>query len=1048
MKKTTTLLFSLLAAALLWPQPLSAQQTKKEAPQTVQFNPKLYNAMEWRNIGPYRGGRSCAVTGVPGKPNLFYFGSTGGGVWRTKDGGQSWENISDGYFGGSIGAVAVSEYDPNVIYAGGGEKTVRGNVSSGYGVWKSLDAGKTWKQMGLRQSRHISRIRIHPRNPELAYAAVMGNLYQSSEERGVYRTKDGGKSWERILFANADAGAVDLLLDPNNPRVIFASTWRIRRTPYSLESGGEGSTLWRSTDGGDSWEDLSKKEGFPMGLKGIIGVAVSPVNSNRVWAIIEAEDGGVFRSEDGGDNWQKLNSDRALRQRAWYYSRIYADTQDEEVVYVMNVRYHRSTDGGKTFKPYSAPHGDHHDLWIAPEDNQRMIIGDDGGAQISFDRGENWSTYHNQPTAQFYRLTTDNHFPYRIYSAQQDNSTVRILHRTESGTISERDWESTAGGESAHIAVDPMDDEIVYGGSYGGFLTRKNHRTGESQAVNVWPDNPMGHGAEGMKYRFQWNFPIFFSPHDPKKLYAASNHLHVTYNGGQSWELISPDLTRNDSTRLTPSGGPITKDNTGVEYYCTIFAATESLYEEGLLWTGSDDGLVHLSRDGGKSWKNVTPPNMSEWMMINSIEPDPFTPGGAYIAGARYKMGDFRPYLYKTKDYGQNWQLIVNGIEKEHFTRVVRADPQRQGLLYAGTETGMYLSFDDGASWSAFQLNLPIVPVTDLAVKNDNLIAATQGRGIWIIDDLTPLHQLNEQVEKSGLFLYQPADSYRIDGAQNPKAKNAGMNHPGGVAAYYYIKNMPEDTSTLITLSFHEEDGQLIREFSTQAKEKENKLEFKEGANRFVWDMRYPKGKDFEGMVLWWAGLNGPKAKPGSYRIKLTMGSEEMEQPFRIVKDPRSRSTEEDLQAQFTFMLEVNKKVSEAHQAIVDIREVRKQLQPFTSRWKEDDDKKELLAKAQAIDSVMTIVENELYQAKNQSSQDPLNYPIKLTNKLAHLNSLTGIGDFRPTEQAEQARQALTKEVDEQLAVFYQLKKVDIPAFNAMVKEAAVDVILLRETDE
>lgn len=1046
MKKNQLLLLCLLAGLLLSIQPAGAQRKPGEASSgSIQFDQRLYNSIQWRNIGPYRGGRSCAVAGVPGKPNLFYFGSTGGGVWRTKDGGQSWENISDGHFGGSIGAVAVSEYDPNVIYVGGGEKTVRGNVSFGYGVWKSTDAGKNWEQMGLRLSRHISRIRIHPRNPDLAYAAVMGDLYQPAEERGVYRTKDGGKTWERILFANADAGAVDLLIDPNNPRVLFASTWRVRRTPYSLESGGEGSTLWRSADGGDTWEDLSRKEGFPKGLRGIIGIAVSPVNSNRVWAIIEAEDGGVYRSDDGGDNWQKLNSDRALRQRAWYYSRIYADTQDEEVVYVVNVHYHKSTDGGKTFKPYSAPHGDHHDLWIAPEDNQRMIIGDDGGAQVSFDGGENWSTYHNQPTAQFYRIATDNHFPYRIYSAQQDNSTVRILHRTESNAIGERHWEPTAGGESAHIAVDPEDDDIVYGGSYGGFLTRVNHRTGESQAVNVWPDNPMGYGAEGMKYRFQWNFPIFFSPHDPDKLYAASNHLHVSYNGGQSWELISPDLTRNDPARLGPSGGPITKDNTGVEYYCTIFAAAESPYEEGLLWVGSDDGLVHLSRNGGKNWENVTPPGMPEWMMINSIEPDPFTPGGAYIAGARYKLGDYQPYLYKTKDYGRNWQLIVSNIKKEHFTRVLRADPRRRGLLYAGTESGIYISFDDGAGWHEFQLNLPVVPVTDLAVKNDNLIAATQGRGLWVIDDLTPLHQLSDAVAGSERYLFQPLSAYRMDGTQDPKVKNEGMNHPGGVMAHFYLRQMPADTTTPVTLSFHEEDGRLIREFSNRAEKKEDKLPVKEGANLFVWDMHYPPARDFEGMILWWANLKGPRALPGNYRVKLRVGEIEQEQPFTILKDPRSQSTAEDLRAQFDFIQEAGLKVSEAHQAIIEIREIRKQIKPFTSRWKGDETKKELLEKAEAIDSVMSRVENELYQSKNQSRQDPLNYPIKLANKLAHLNALSGMGDFRPTQQAYEAKRQLTEAIDRQLAVFYQLKQLDIPAFNAMVKEAAVDIISIKE---
>ena len=700
----------------------------------------IYNAAKWRLVGPFRGGRASGVTGVPGKPNLFYMAATGGGVWRTKDGGQTWENISDGFFGGSVGAIQVAESDPNVIYAGGGEKTVRGNVSYGYGIWKTVDAGKTWEHIGLPDSRHVGRIRIHPKNPDLVYAAVMGDLYKSSEERGVYRSKDGGKTWERILFANADAGAVDLVMDPNNSRVLYASTWRIRRTPYSLESGGEGSGIWKSTDGGDNWTNIMDAKGLPEGPIGIIGLAVSPVNSERVFAIIEADNGGVYRSDNAGESWSLVNSSRSLRQRAWYYSRIYADTQDENIVYVMNVNYHKSTDGGRRFKSSNAPHGDHHDLWIAPEDNQRMIIADDGGAQVSFDGGENWSTYGNQPTAQFYRVTTDNSFPYRIYAAQQNNSTVSIKHRTSGFSIGERDWEPTAGGESAHIAVDPQNNDIVYGGSYGGFLTRVDHGTEQTQGINVYPDNPMGYGAEGMKYRFQWNFPIYFSPHDPNKLYTLSNHVHVSTNGGRSWELASPDLTRNDPEKLKSSGGPITQDNTGVEYYCTLFAGVESPYEEGLHWVGSDDGLIHVSKDGGDNWENVTPKGMPEWMMINSIDADPFNKGGAFVAGTRYKLGDYQPYLYHTKDYGKTWKLIVNGIPNDHFTRVVRADPKRAGLLYAGTETGMYISFDNGANWQPFQLNLPIVPITDLTIKNDNLIAATQGRSLWISDDLTIIH--------------------------------------------------------------------------------------------------------------------------------------------------------------------------------------------------------------------------------------------------------------------------------------------------------------------
>ncbi|MFT5386105.1 MAG: photosystem II stability/assembly factor-like uncharacterized protein, partial [Saprospiraceae bacterium] len=599
---------------------------------TKSYDDSLYNSIEWRNIGPFRGGRSCTVAGVPGKPNLFYFGSTGGGVWKTSDGGRHWENISDGYFGGSVGAIAVSESDPNVIYAGGGEVTVRGNVSSGYGIWKTEDAGKTWKQMGLKDSRHLSRIRIHPKDHNIVYASSMGNLYKANEERGVYKSTDGGNNWKKVLYINEEVGVADLCLDPNNHRIMYATSWRIKRTPYDLSSGGEGSKIFKSTDSGETWEDITYNKGLPKGTRGISGITVSPANSDRLWTIIESKEGGVFRSDDAGATWIKVNDERKLRQRAWYYTRIYADPQDENAVYVMNVRYHKSTDGGKTFKSSRTPHGDHHDLWIAPENPDRIIVADDGGAQVTYDNGDTWSTYHNQPTAQFYRVITDNHFPYRIYAAQQDNSTIRISHRSSGGAIDEDDWESTAGCECGHIAIDPLDNDIVYGGCYDGFLERKDHKTGFTRVVSVWPDNPMGHGAEGMRYRFQWNFPIFFSQHDPKKLYTASNHLHASTDGGQSWELISPDLTRNDSTKLGPSGGPITKDNTSVEYYCTIFAATESPRVKDLLWVGSDDGLVHISKDGGKNWDNITPPDMPEWIQVNSIEADPHNDGGAYLA--------------------------------------------------------------------------------------------------------------------------------------------------------------------------------------------------------------------------------------------------------------------------------------------------------------------------------------------------------------------------------------------------------------------------------
>lgn len=1017
-----------------------SQRNKSKSTPTTSYNSALYEGMQWRNIGPFRGGRSAAVTGVPGKANLYYMGATGGGVFRTTDAGGTWENISDGFFGGSIGAVAVSEWDNNVIYVGGGEVTVRGNVSSGWGMWKSVDAGATWTETGLKNSRHIPRIKIHPKNPDLVYAAVMGDLYKSSSERGVYRSKDGGKNWEKVLFVNADAGAVDLTFDPNNPRILYASTWRIKRTPYSLESGGEGSALWKSTDGGDTWKNISKNEGLPGGVWGISGVTVSPVNSNRVWLIVENKDGGVYRSDDAGKTWSLINKERKLRQRAWYYTRIYADTQDEDGVYVMNVRYHKSTDGGKTYSTYNAPHGDHHDFWIAPEDNQRMVIGDDGGAQVSFDAGENWSTYNNQPTAQFYRVTTDDSFPYRIYGAQQDNSAIRIKHRSDGRFIGDDDWESTAGGESAHLAVDPSNNDIVYGGSYDGFLTRVNHETNEVRAINVWPDNPMGHGAEGFKYRFQWNFPIVVSPHG-KKVYAASNQLHVTTNEGQTWEIISPDLTRNDPSKLKSSGGPLTQDNTSVEYYCTIFAVTESTHEEGVIWTGSDDGLIHITRDGGENWTNVTPAGMPEWMMINSVEIDPFNKGGLYVAGTKYKSGDYAPYLYKTSDYGQSWTKITSGIGSEHFTRVLRADPMKKGLLYAGTEAGMYVSFDDGASWKPFQMNLPIVPITDLAIKNNNLIAATQGRSFWLIDDLTPLHQLNNEVSGKKHHLFKPMDSYRMGGGNGRTSKTAGTNHPGGVLVNYFVADTAK-TDT-ISISFHEADGNLIKKYSTHPnkKEKEGSLDVKEGFNTMNWNMRYDGAKTFDGMILWWASTGGPTATPGDYKVNMTVNGNETIHDFNLLKDPRGSATQADLQAQFDFMLKVRDKLTETHEGIINIRKAKSQISDVMKKA----DNEDISKLGKEIIKEMGEIEKTLYQTQNESGQDPLNFPIRLNNKLGHLASLAGVGDNRPTDSSLAYYDEVTGLIDEQLTMLNSIFETRISEFNQKVKEAEVDAVKLDE---
>ncbi|HRP17004.1 MAG TPA: hypothetical protein PL128_03325, partial [Ginsengibacter sp.] len=640
----------------------------------------FFSKLEYRLIGPYRGGRSAAVAGSYKDKNTFYFGGVGGGVFKTIDGGDSWVSIADKYIGGGIGAIAVAPSDEEIIYVGGGQNTVRGNVSESIeGMYRTDGGGKTWRNIGLKDGRHIIRIIIHPRNPDIVWAAVMGHLFGPNEERGVYKTVDGGKTWKRMLFVNNQTACSDLVIDPNNPNILYAGMWRLIRTPYSLESGGEGSGLWKSTDGGETWKNISANKGLPKGVWGIVGVAVAPSNTDKIYSIIENQHGGLFVSNDGGENWSLASNDNNIRQRAWYYTKVYVDPQNENKVYCPNVGFMRSTDGGRTFQSLRTPHGDHHDLWIDPKDGNRMIVADDGGGQVTFNGGASWSTYLNQPTVETYRLSTDNAFPYHVLFAQQDNGAFRIKSRTSGIGITESDLEGVAGSESGYIVADPSDPEITYGGNYQGLLQRLDLRTGESRMINIWPIDNMGAGAEAAKYRFQWNYPIFFSPHNPKRLYAAGNHLFVTENEGRSWEMISPDLTTNDKSRQGSSGGPITQDNTSVEYYCTIFYATESWLEKDLLWTGSDDGVVSVSRDGGKHWENVTPKDAPKWMMWNCIDIDPFNKGGAYIVGTRYKLDDFKSYIYKTEDYGKTWKLIVSGIDPMHFARTVRADRKRPG---------------------------------------------------------------------------------------------------------------------------------------------------------------------------------------------------------------------------------------------------------------------------------------------------------------------------------------------------------------------------------
>lgn len=1003
----------------------------------------LINGLEYRGIGPYRGGRSGAVTGVPSNPNLFYFGSTGGGVWKTENAGTTWKNISDKFFGGSIGAIEVSTWDPNVIYVGTGEETVRGNVSSGNGIWKSEDAGATWSFIGLEDSRHITDIVIHPKDPELVYASCLGHLYGPNEMRGIYRSKDGGKNWERILFINNEVGTVDIVMDPTNPRVLYAAAWRVIRTPYSLESGGEGSGLWKSTDGGNTWKNLTSKKGLPKGIIGKVGVAVSPLNPKRVYAIIEAEEGGVFRSDNGGETWRKMNDDRNLRQRAWYYTRIYADTKDLDKVYVLNVSFWRSKDGGKSFESISTPHGDHHDLWINPDNAEIIIIGDDGGAQVTVDGGKSWSTYHNQPTAQFYRVTTDNNFPYRIYGAQQDNSTVRIYHRTEGSSISEQDWETTAGFESGWLAPDPKNNDIVYGGNYGGYIGMLNHKTGERRTVNVWPDNPIGHGAEGMKYRFQWNFPLIFSKHDPNILYAAGNILFKSSNGGESWIAVSPDLTRNDSTKLKPSGGPITKDNTSVEYYCTIFAFAESPLKPGIIWTGSDDGLIYITTNNGSSWNNVTPSKnlLPEWAQINSIEADPFNDGGLYVAATRYKLDDYTPYLLKTNDYGKTWKKITNGINAKHFSRVIRADVKRKGLLFAGTEEGVYVSFNDGENWQPFQQNLPVTPITDLTMKNEDLIVATQGRSFWVMDDISPLRELSKEIEQKRFHVYQPRTTWRISGSSRGEDLLAGKNLQSGVILNYYFKEAPDSNS--VELKFYDSNNKFINSFKPKTKERTEVIPIYKGLNRFIWNMRYKDAERFDRMIIWASGgLRGPVAVPGNYTAVLVNGKDSISVPFEIVKDPRISSGQEDLQLQFDFIISAQQKLTEMHKGIKQIRNIRKQLNDVKERVKEQKNSDTIKKEIDTVVKKLTTIEETLYQTKNKSPQDPLNYPNRLNDKLASLAGDVSSGNFRPTEQAVLLKQELFEKIDVQLNNLKSIIGNEVPMLNKLIKEADIPAVI------
>ncbi len=1048
--------------------------------------PALFGSLEWRCIGPHRGGRVVAVAGDPSEPQVFYFGACAGGVWKSEDGGAYWQNVSDGYFRtAAVGAIAVADSDPNVVYSGMGESCIRGNVSSGDGVYRSTDGGKTWSHLGLENTRHIARIRIDPRNPDIVYVAALGHAFGPNEERGVFRSIDGGATWERVLYQSERAGAVDLSLDPNNPRILYAAIWQALRTPWMFTSGGPDCALFKSVDGGGTWSDISNNPGLPKGLKGRMGVAASPARTDRVWALVESTEGGLFRSEDGGTNWERVSDDRNLQQRPWYYSHVFADPQDPETVYVLNLKMWKSTDGGRTFDHVTTPHGDNHDLWIDPRNTQRMIEGNDGGACVSFNGGGTWSTIYNQPTSQFYHLTTDNQFPYRLYATQQDNTAISVPSRSPKGAILWRDCYPVGSSESGHIAVRPDNPNVVYSGAIGSSpgggdsLLRYDHSTEQARIISVWPEYISGAGVKDHKYRFQWTYPIVISPHDPTVLCVAANVVFRSTDEGSSWDAISPDLTRNDVSKMEPSGGPITLDTTYVEHYGTIFALAESPHERGVFWAGSDDGLVHVSRDGGETWDEVTPRDLPDWTRIDVIEVSPHDPASAYLSATRYKLDDPRPFLYKTNDYGATWVKITDGLPEDDFTRVIREDPARRGLLYLGTESGAYVSMDDGASWRSLQRNLPAVPVTDLAVKGNELAAATNGRSFWILDDLTVLRQLADEPGGATVRLFKPADTYRIApamgvGREPGPGKNynlgmgapatfyesktsggetvrtmldAGTNPPAGVLVTYYLKDRPEDGATL---TFLDSQGGTITSFSSSPGQDSPTTEAPErpvvkveaGMNRFVWDFRYPEARKVQGAGAPKKGLAGPLVAPGAYQVRLTVGEYVQTQSFDLLKDPRIAANQQDLDTQLELLRRITDKVSETHDAINRLRSVRRQVDEWVARSQGREAWEAVSSQAEGLKEKLSAIEEGLIQSKANDDLDRISLPARLNSKLAELSSVVASDDSAPTKQSHAVFDELSTKVNAQLRRLQEVIDTDLAAFVTVVHELGIPTVV------
>jgi photosystem II stability/assembly factor-like uncharacterized protein len=1049
-------------------------------------NLNLEGVARWRCIGPFRGGRVVAVAGDPRDVGTFYFGACAGGVWKTEDAGQYWECVSDGFFKtSSVGALAVSESDPNVIYAGMGEATIRIDVSHGDGVYKSTDAGRTWEHMGLEDTRHIGEVVIHPNNPDIVWVAALGHAFGQNQQRGVFKSVDGGRTWEQTLFVSEKAGAIDITVDKTNPRILYATMWEAYRSFYEMSSGGEDSGIWRSMDGGDTWENISSNKGLPSGILGKVGIDASPAQSGRVYAIVEHEDGGMYRSDDYGDTWEFVAPNKDIISRAWYYMHVHADPQDPDTVYVNNLRFWKSIDGGKTYEAIGTPHGDNHDLWIDPNNTRVMIQGNDGGANVSVNGGASWSTVFNQPTAQFYHITTDNRDPYYVYGTQQDNSSVAVPSRNNKSSLMWMDGFIAATGESGYLAVKPDNDDVIFVGAIGSSpgggnsLQRYDHSTMQLRLVTTWPELTSGEPSIDVPYRFAWTYPILFSPHDADTLYTSGNIVFKSTNEGQSWEPISPDLTRAEPHTLGASGGPINRDSVGAEMYATVFALAESSLEQGLLWAGSDDGLVHITRNGGESWDNITPTQLPEWSMVSMLEPSPFDAGTCYMATTRYKLDDYAPYLWKTTDYGQTWTQINAGIPDHDFTRVIRCDPAREGLLYAGTETGVYVSFDDGANWMPFQLNLPVTPIFDLLVKGTDLIAGTHGRSMWILDDLTIVHQLHDDIANQHAVLLQPRVTQRVlpsidsrrlldmpgktymssTGVMAPytttitpenvverKFLDSGENAPRGVIVTYHLADVPAEK---IKLSFADAEGNVLREFTSmddddrKAKPDTSKvyLTANAGWNRFVWDMRLDYSPALDGADVQFSRMAGPVVAPGDYRVRLTVGDETLTQPVTLVIESTSHATQAELQEQFDLLKKIYDTYSDATEAVNAMRRYRGQLDGLAQRLSQSG-ASDLAEHAGALkDDVLAIESVLLVPDLPAGWAGRLNNGTQTINRLIALPDVVGLGEFPPTDQAYAVYDKLSGIINTQISQFNALVDGEIAAFNKALADRGVSVI-------